>query len=321
MLAAPQEDRTKQKEEVVKRTIIAITLALSLLLVSSPVSAAGIEVVDRTGDGVWIDNTWQVEIYPGETKSTMLTLHNTASSSLDVEITYFPDSLDNGNLTFELNESDFTMSKRSYADVTFTVKANGSATPGTYATKLMIRSEEIDEDDDRDISNLRIYDLEVENITEDSVDIVWRTNRASRSELTYWANAEATIKDSDYTRDHLIHLEGLRDDTTYLFEIICKDRNKLKADDEDKFTTLKKEIVPTSTPTPTLTPDPIPEPTFAPEPTPTPTPTSVPLLVPPTAPEEPTSWLLIIALIGIPLVGGIGYWLGQRIRRRREMPK
>ncbi|GAI69943.1 unnamed protein product, partial [marine sediment metagenome] len=55
-----------------KRTIIAIVLALALplLLAPSAISAAGVAVVDRTGDGEWTNNTWQVEIYPGESKST-----------------------------------------------------------------------------------------------------------------------------------------------------------------------------------------------------------------------------------------------------------
>ncbi len=125
-----------------KKITIAVVLAVLLMLaMPSAVSAAGITVVDRTGDGEWIEDTWEVQIFPGETKSTTLTLYNSCSSSLEVEITITPDSLDNGNLVFELDRTSFAISRRSYGDVILTVKANGSATPGTYTTELTIKSE------------------------------------------------------------------------------------------------------------------------------------------------------------------------------------
>ena len=125
-----------------KRTIIAIILVLGLLLVPLPVSAAsGIQVVDKTGDGQWTNDTWKVEIFPGETKSTTVSLYNSASSSLGVEVTILPESLDGGNLSFELDKSTFTMLGRRYTDVTLIVRANGSATPGTYTAELRIKSQ------------------------------------------------------------------------------------------------------------------------------------------------------------------------------------
>ncbi|GAI60579.1 unnamed protein product, partial [marine sediment metagenome] len=43
------------------KKVIALILILGLLLVASPVFAAsGIQIVDRTGDGVWTDDTWKV---------------------------------------------------------------------------------------------------------------------------------------------------------------------------------------------------------------------------------------------------------------------
>ena len=125
-----------------KKITIAVVLAVLLLLaMPTAVSAAGVTVTSRTGDGAWINNTWQVSIYPGETKSTTLTLYNSSSSVLEVEIIP-PDPLDNGNLTFELDKAKFTISGRSYTDVTLTIKASGGATPGTYTTELLeIKSE------------------------------------------------------------------------------------------------------------------------------------------------------------------------------------
>lgn len=121
---------------------MAVVLAVLLLLaMPTAVSAAGVTVTSRTGDGAWINNTWQVSIYPGETKSTTLTLYNSSSSTLEVEITP-PDPLDNGNLTFELDKAKFAISGRSYVDVTLTVKASGGATPGIYTAELSeIKSE------------------------------------------------------------------------------------------------------------------------------------------------------------------------------------
>ena len=127
-----------------KRILTVTILALSLLLLMVPTAvsaASGIEVTSRTGDGEWIEDAWQVEIFPGEVKSTTLTLYSSSSSSLDVEVIVAPDSLDNGNLVFELDKTSFAMPRKSYVDVVLAVKANGSATPGTYTTELTLKSE------------------------------------------------------------------------------------------------------------------------------------------------------------------------------------
>jgi len=125
-----------------KKITIAVVLAV-LLLLAMPVavSAAGVTVVDRTGDGEWTNSTWQVEIYPGETKATTIKLYNSSSSSLSVTVNVSPDSLDGGNLIFELDKATLTMPGKSYADTTISVKASGSTTPGTYTAELEIKSE------------------------------------------------------------------------------------------------------------------------------------------------------------------------------------
>jgi len=129
-----------------KRIAIAIVLTgLLLLMMPTAVSAAGVSITGVAGDGTWDGDTWRVEMFPGESKSTVLTLYNSSSSSLDVELTIVPDSFDEGNLTFELNPTDFTMPGRSYTDVTLTVKASGSVTPSatseTYTMELAIEYE------------------------------------------------------------------------------------------------------------------------------------------------------------------------------------
>jgi len=125
-----------------KRIAIAVILILALLLVPSPVSAAsGVQIVGKTGDGMWIGDTWEVDIFPGEIKATTLTLYNSSSESAEVEMTIIPASLDNGNLTFELDKASFTIPGKSHADVTLSVTASGSATPGTYTAEVEMRVE------------------------------------------------------------------------------------------------------------------------------------------------------------------------------------
>jgi len=135
-----------------KRTIIALVLALGLLLVPSAVSAASDVVIDKIeGEGTWADDTWQVQIFPGETKSTTITFYNSSSSSLQVEATVSPYLRDNANVIFTLvmpgdiksvdGKLNFTMPGKSYSDLTLNVYADASTTPGTYTTELEIKSE------------------------------------------------------------------------------------------------------------------------------------------------------------------------------------
>jgi len=222
-----------------------------------------------------------------------------------------PRSLDNGNLSFELDRADFTMPGRSHSDITLTVKASGSTTPGTYTAELRIKSEVApSEDEDEGISRLRLYDLRVENITEDSADVLWRTSRGATSKVTYWASLKLEIEDETRVKEHSLCLRDLKQDTTYSFEVYSKDRHRKSAKDDGKFTTLKKEAAPKPTPTPTPTPIPTPEPTPTPAPVPAPTPPPAP----PT-PEKPMPWGLIGGLGGLAAASGIGYWFWRRQRR------
>lgn len=306
-----------------KRVLIAIILAFSLLLVPSAVSAAsGIQVVDKTGDGVWTNNTWEVEIYPGENKTTTISLYNSSSSLLDVEVTIIPDSLDGGNLTFELDRSRFEMPGDSYTDVTLTVEANGSATPGPYTAELTIKSEVPPSPPPiggGGISKLSLYNLRVENITEDSADILWETSRTSTSTVTYWASLETIVEDESYSKEHIIHLDGLEADTTYCFGVVSRDRYNRRASAEGEFVTLEEEVAPIPPPP---TPEPIP-----------PIPPSPPVIVElepvkpepvrpePVRPEpgkEGVYWpWWVVGVGGLAVVGCIGFWLWRR-RRKAE---
>ena len=124
-----------------KSILIATVLAISLLLIPSAVGATGIEVINRTGDGTWVGKTWEVSLYAGESKATTLTLRNPYNNSLEIWVTITPSSLDNGNVTFGLDEVNFIMPAGSEANVTLTVIANSSATPNIYTAELEIKSE------------------------------------------------------------------------------------------------------------------------------------------------------------------------------------
>ena len=312
------------------KKVIAVILAvtLGLLLVPSVANAASGIVVGKSGDGIWTDNTWKVQIYPGETKSTTLSLYNSSSSTLGVEVNISP-TLDNGNLTFELDKSSFTMPGRSYADVTLSVMASGSGTPGIYTVGLSIRSEVPPAPTGGGgggVSMFRLYDLTIENVTENSADVLWRTSRSTTSELTYWSEFKAVVEDESYLWEHTVHLEELKDNTTYHFEITCRDKRGLEKGTTGEFTTLEKEVVPDE-PEPAI---PEPEEPVMPEPT---EPEVVEPEEEPTLPEEEvvepeeepymppekpgTPWGLIGGVVGgLAASGGIGYWLWRR--RKKE---
>ena len=135
MLAVPQENRTMKI-----RLMIAAILALSLLVGSTMVGAAGgITIVSRTGDGIWDGDTWKVEIYPGETESTTIKLYNSSYNKLNVKVRIKPKSLDDGNLIFELDKKNLTLVKKSYMEVTLTVKVSEDTKPGTYSVGLKLK--------------------------------------------------------------------------------------------------------------------------------------------------------------------------------------
>jgi len=114
---------------------VAVAVAVAIGLLSFTVSAdSGLDIVSKTGDGTWTDNTWQVQMFPGEEKATTLKLCNGGKAAVAV----FPSSLDNGNLTFELDKSSLTMP----ADVTLSARASSGTAPGVYSTELEIKLQE-----------------------------------------------------------------------------------------------------------------------------------------------------------------------------------
>ncbi len=294
-----------------KKIMIALLLALSLLLVPAAASAAGVEVDSKSGDGTWTDDTWQVEVYPGETKSTILNLYNSSSGSLDTEVTIIPDSLDNGNIIFELDKSVFTTSGKSYTEVTLSVSANGSATPGIYTAELSITSETPSTGGGggggSDRTAPRVYDISPCAITETTADICWTTNEYSTSQVEYWTSPiQLSLLDTKYLTKHRVQLTDLTLGTLYSYIMLSEDRaGNLERSDTYTFTTLGQ--APTE-------PEPVPPEPEKPEPVaPVPPAPSAPPVLPP--PEEPIPWPLIGGLIAISIAGGVVLWWWLRRKR------
>jgi hypothetical protein len=120
---------------------IAAILVVGLLMGSSATSAAGgVTILSKTGDGSWDGTTWKVAMCPGETKTTTVRLYNSSGSKLNLQARVKPKSLERGDLIFELDDKNFTIAKKSYAEVTLVVTASSSVRPGTYSVGLEIKA-------------------------------------------------------------------------------------------------------------------------------------------------------------------------------------
>jgi hypothetical protein len=121
-----------------KRILIALLVIAFLLIPAQSVSAAGVSISQTDGDGTWSGDTWSVDIYPNEEKSTTITLYNSSSYQNDIEVVSNPESFDNGNVTFTLSQSVFSMPAKSYTNFTLTVRANAQTAPGVYSSQIEI---------------------------------------------------------------------------------------------------------------------------------------------------------------------------------------
>lgn len=93
-----------------------------------------------------------------------------------------------------------------------------------------------------DITPPRISEVLVANITETTVDIIWRTHEKGDSQVEYWSSpGNFSPLDPELVIEHLIHLTDLTPATTYHYQVMSKDRaGNLTVSDEYIFTTLGK---------------------------------------------------------------------------------
>jgi len=235
-----------------KKKITAILMVgLLLLMLPMVASAAGVIEESTTGDGTWDGDVWSVSIYPGETKTTSIHLYNSSSNSCNIEAAVIPDSLDNGNLTFKLSKTSFTMPTQVYTDIILTVRASGSATPGTYTAQFEIASEIVFESlpsipsTSPDTTPPVISDVWFceEGVTGTTAHICWTTNDPSTSQIEYWSSpSQFSPLDATYVTEHHIELTGLTPDTTYYYRTMSENEvGNLAVSDEFSFTTLVLE--------------------------------------------------------------------------------
>ena len=93
-----------------------------------------------------------------------------------------------------------------------------------------------------DITPPRISEVLVANITETTVDIIWRTHEKGDSQVEYWSSpGNFSPLDPEFVIEHLVHLTDLTPATTYHYQVMSKDRaGNLTVSDEYIFTTLGK---------------------------------------------------------------------------------
>jgi len=86
----------------------------------------------------------------------------------------------------------------------------------------------------------RISEVSAANITETSVDIIWRTHEKSNSQVEYWSSpSNFSPLDTERVIEHLVHLTDLTPATTYHYQVMSADRaDNLTVSDEYTFTTL-----------------------------------------------------------------------------------
>jgi hypothetical protein len=125
-----------------KRILIALLVIAFLLIPAQSVSAAGVSISQTSGDGTWSGDTWSVDIYPNEEKSTTITIYNESHYPADIEVIVNPESFDNGNVTFSLSQSLFSILGRTYAEFTLTIRANAQTAPGVYSSQIEISMQE-----------------------------------------------------------------------------------------------------------------------------------------------------------------------------------
>lgn len=130
MLAAPPKGRTMKK-------LIAVILLGLLLLPSTTNADSPIKIIDKTGDGYWVDDTWQVSLYPGETAKTTLSIRNNTANPMEVELGISPDG-HYDEVKFRWDDDEFTIKGKHTVDATLYVKVSGSAAPGKYTGELTI---------------------------------------------------------------------------------------------------------------------------------------------------------------------------------------
>lgn len=87
----------------------------------------------------------------------------------------------------------------------------------------------------------RIYAVNIQNLTKNSVVITWKTNHLANSKVNYGLDEVygKDIQSDTKVHDHTLTITGLTPDTQYFFEVMSQNKNYVY-DANHKFTTPKK---------------------------------------------------------------------------------
>ena len=129
--------------------VIVIGLVLAVSLVPAVAGAdLGLRITDKTGDGYWHGHTWEVDIYPGEEKSTSFTLYNPTGDELEVELAV--EGSPNDGLEFDLSDSEFTLPSKEEERGALSVQARHDTEPGTYFVELEIKYKVVEVEEEQE---------------------------------------------------------------------------------------------------------------------------------------------------------------------------
>jgi len=95
-----------------------------------------------------------------------------------------------------------------------------------------------------EVEELFVYNIRVRNITAHSADVLWESNREADSRVDFGLTEEAEtgfFYDEAFVREHVIHLNGLRAETKYYFNVTSEDEFKNEVTGTGHYFTTKSE--------------------------------------------------------------------------------
>lgn len=146
-----------------RKRVLLLLLAFLLMGFGCPAAINAdteLEIVQRSGDGIWTGSTWLVNVYPEESKTADIRLFNSSWDKVHVRVLLNPSSLNSGSVTLSTSKTSFYLLGRNYTTVRVTAAASGDACPDTYQARIVFsvessycRDDDNDDDDDDDRSS------------------------------------------------------------------------------------------------------------------------------------------------------------------------
>jgi len=149
-----------------------------------------------------------------------------------------------------------------------------------------------------------IYGITITNISDREAFVSWYTNKETIGQSKFWGSPmRYTIWTKEYIRiGHEVRLDSLKPDTTYILQIVAKDRcNNIGISGEHSFTTAKTKVDEEILPIPKIK-----EPKQPDEPQ-----------LPSDVEDTEVDWLIIGTIIGICALGVVGIYFVIKIIKNK----